>query len=115
MQVYDFCDLHCQQKVITLCLNVSRHAHSEEQFNSHAMPILLWIYPKVVIERFGSDPKGSEKVATIVLNIISSLNNFYSPSKDFEKFSEKFEAIMASGLIEMATSCISDYCTTIKS
>ena len=78
------------------------------------MPILLWIYPKVVIERFGSDAKGSEKVATIVLNIVSCMSNFYSASKDFDKFADKFEAIMASGLIEMATTCISDYCATLK-
>lgn len=85
--------------MITLCLNVSRQAHSEEQFNNQAMPILLWIYPKIVIERFGSDPKGSEKVSNIVLNIIASMNNFYSPSRDFAKFNEKFETIMNSGLI----------------
>ncbi len=78
---------------------MSRQAHSEEQFNNQAMPILLWIYPKIVIERFGSDPKGSEKVANIVLNIIASMSNFYSPSRDFAKFNEKFETIMNSGLI----------------
>ena len=30
MQVFDFCDVHCQNKVLELCLTISRHAGSEE-------------------------------------------------------------------------------------
>ena len=80
MQVYDFCEGHAQKKVITLCFNVSRHASSEEQFNNQVMPVLQWIFPKIVVERFGSDQKTSEQVSQIVLNILYSMNNFYSPT-----------------------------------
>ena len=86
MQVFDFCDIHAQQKIMQLCLNVSRHCGSEEQFNEKVMPILQWIYPKVEVSRFSSDQKTSEQVATIICNIINSMNNFISPSKSFAKF-----------------------------
>ena len=55
MQVFDFCDLHAQKKIIDICLNVSRHSSSEEQYNEKVMPILQWIYPKVEVSRFSSD------------------------------------------------------------
>jgi len=34
MGTFDFFDQHAQQKVLELCLNVSRHASSEDQFNN---------------------------------------------------------------------------------
>ena len=80
MQVYDFCDSHAQQKVIKLCANVSRHATTEETFNNQILPVLQWLTPKVVVSRFGSDPKSAEQIASIMLNMVHSLNNFYSPS-----------------------------------
>lgn len=55
MQVFDFCDLHAQNKIIDICLNVSRHSSSEEQYSEKIMPILQWIYPKVEVSRFSSD------------------------------------------------------------
>jgi len=115
MQVFDFCENHAQKKVITLCHNVSRHATSEEQFNNQVLPVLQWIFPKIVVERYGSDQKTSEQVAQIVLNIINSMNNFFSPTKDNEKYVLKFETVMNTGLTETICSCLSDYAVTSNS
>ena len=40
MQVYDFCDNHCQQKVLKLAQNVSRVASTEETFTEKVIPVL---------------------------------------------------------------------------
>ena len=77
MQVFDFCDSHAQKRVIDLVHNVSRFARTEDQFNNQVMPVLLWLYPKVVVSRMASDKKTSEQVATIMLNMVTSMNNFY--------------------------------------
>ena len=115
MGTFDFFDQHAQQKVLELCLNVSRHASSEDQFNNQVLPILFQIKDRVVVSRFQSDQKTSERVATIMLNIITSMNNFYSPSKHFAKFTEKFESLINSGLISTVISCLGDYSATILS
>jgi len=47
-----------------------------------------------------------------MLNIINSMNNFYSPSKHFAKFSEKFETLINCGLVSTIISCIGDYSAT---
>jgi len=43
-----------------LTANVSRHASTEETFTEKVLPVLEWVYHKVVISRFGSDTKGAE-------------------------------------------------------
>ena len=76
------------------------------------MPVMQWLYPKVEVSRFGSDQKSSEKVAGILLNMVHSLNNFYSPTKHFTKFADKLEQIQNSGMIEKILQCIKEYCAT---
>jgi len=73
------------------------------------MPILQWIYPKLELSPHSSDQKGSEKVATIILNMVTSMSNFYSPPKDFGKFAGMFEKIINTGLFEAVASCIREY------
>ncbi len=65
------------------------------------MTILEWIYPKVAISNFSSDKKASEQVATILSYIVTSLNNFYSPSTNFNKFTEQFEKMMNMGFFNI--------------
>lgn len=115
MMVYDFCDSHAQRKVIEICFNCSRHCSSEEQFNEKVMPILQWIYPKVEMSRFMSDQKQSEKVAQIIDNMISATNNFYSPSKSFDKFTAIYDKMLEIGLIDRITSSVREYLAAISS
>jgi len=61
------------------------------------------------LSQHSGDQKVSEKVATIILNIVSSLQNFYSPSKDFAKYASMFEKIINTGMIETITECIREY------
>ena len=114
MQVFDFCDIHCQNKVLDLCLIISRHAQSEEMFNSQAMPVLEWVFPRVVISMHGSDQKASERVAKIMQSLVMSINNFYAPSKSFDKCTEIFDRIQASGLTETITNCVGEYAAAIQ-
>ena len=44
-----------------------------------------------------------------MVNIVHSMNNFYSPAKDFAKISEQFETIMNSGLVDTVTTCLGEY------
>lgn len=52
-------------------------------------------------------------MATIILNIITSMQNFYSPSKDFAKNASMFEKIINIGMIETVTECIREYSTVV--
>ena len=42
------------------------------------------------------------------------MNNFYSPSKSFAKFTAMFENLINIGLIDRVTSCIGEYSATIS-
>ena len=54
-------------------------------------------------------------MATIISNMINSMNNFYSPSKSFAKFTEQFEKMLNIGLIDRVTSCIGEYSAAMTS
>ena len=41
--------------------------------------------------------------------MVQSMNNFYSPSRDFPKLVDKIEAIMNTGLSETILSCLKEY------
>ena len=114
MQVFDFCDIHVQNKIIDLCHNVSRHCSSDEQYNQKLMPILQWIYPKIEVSKFASDQKQSEKIASIISNMINAMYNFYSPSKSFDKFASKYENMINIGLIDRITACIGEYSAIVQ-
>lgn len=77
------------------------------------MPILEWIYPKLQIVPYMSDQKSAEKVATFLLNVVSSLSNFLSASRDFDKYSQMFQKIIDSGMIDTATNCICEYASAL--
>ena len=79
------------------------------------MPILQWIYPKIEVSKFASDQKQSEKIASIISNMINAMYNFYSPSKSFDKFASKYETMINIGLIERLAACIGEYSAVVAS
>ena len=47
--------------------------------------------------------------------MINAINNFYSPSKSFDKFASKYENFINIGLIDRVTACIGEYSATMSS
>lgn len=92
-----------------IILNVSRHTQSIEIFNERQLPTIEWLAPKLHIDRFLNTSQSVEKVSTALYNIVMSLQNFLSPTKDFDKLAEAFVKLESMGLFGHCIGAIKEF------
>ena len=109
LMVFDFCEKFTQQKILQIILNVSRHTQSVEIFNEFQLPTIEWLAPKLHIDKYLNTPQSVEKVSTSLFNIVLSLQNFFSPTKDFDKLSEAFIKLESMGIFEHTIGAIKEF------
>ena len=73
------------------------------------MPTIEWLAPKLHIDKYLNTPQSVEKVSTALFNIILSLQNFFSPTKDFDKLSEAFIKLESMGIFEHTIGAIKEF------
>lgn len=114
LQINDFCDSVTQKKIMQLCQNVSLHSQTEEHYNGRALPIVEWLQPRLGITPDPGNEKAAETVASTVLNVVSSMGNFYTPSRDFDKYAAQFDKLVSNGLISMIVQVLRDYALSVQ-
>ena len=90
-----FFEMGTQLRIFRIIQRIARHSSSEDDFDTHILPVIPFLCMSIGPDTAISDPKKMEDGAKIISEIQESFCLFYSPLHDFTKISAQFDKLLS--------------------
>jgi len=109
LQQMDFFEVGTQQRIFRIIQRIARHSTSEEDFDSHILPVMPFLCMSLGAAGSQGDQKKVEDVSRIVCEVQESFCLFYSPVHDFAKVAAQHDKLLECGVYDIALGHVRQY------